>query len=142
MKNRCYINFFVALAAWISLSCSCHPPDTRIEGFEKAFQRVSDVFIGEVILVDSMESIYVVQVTESFKGKLEPGDRIIGRNHRFCWPNIYRNGEWLFFGENNKECTTEICGHTFCVEDPRIFVPPPPPPPNQRPEQNEVVVKD
>ncbi|MGB6036400.1 MAG: hypothetical protein WBG42_09025 [Cryomorphaceae bacterium] len=114
------------LATALSISCMCPPPKTGLQGFDEAFDRVSDVFVAEVVMIDTLSLMYVVEVIEVFKGDLKKSDKVLGRNHWSCYPNIDRYGKWIIFGEDGIEFSTEQCGLTFNLDSTRILTPPPP----------------
>jgi hypothetical protein len=131
------------LASTKMIACTCSFPKNlkAIQDYE--FENSECIFIGEVIEIDPINSLFQFKVVESFKGE-EIGTVYTGNYDQMCGPIIDQTGNWLIYGNFNNENQIVInhCGLTRSLNSPEDNIsatkPPKPSLPNEKETESEV----
>jgi hypothetical protein len=131
------------LASTNIIACTCSIPKSlkAIQDYE--FENSECIFIGEVIEIDPINSLFQFKVVESFKGE-ENGTVYTGAYDQICGPIIDKTGNWLIYGNFNDENQVVInhCGLTRSLNSPEDNIsatkPPKPPLPNEKETESEI----
>ena len=135
MNYVCSLVFFLIVFSTSSLACKCAPPENHDEFIISSFNHYSQVFIGEVIMINNETWIKVIEV---FKGTLSNDSMVqAGFEEHSCAYFFGKQGKILFYGSLTKsKLVTDLCSPTRSFEEPRLYSPPPPPEPNSEPDSN------
>ncbi len=129
-----------------AIACTCSVPKSlkAIQDYE--FENSECIFIGEVLEIDDVRSVFTFKVLESFKGE-EHETIYIGKYDQMCGPIIDETGNWLIYGNFNDENQIVInhCGLTRSFNKPEDNIsatkPPMPPPPNKQETESDIEKK-
>ena len=103
-----------------SFACSCVPSKLSIKQ-KQEIENSECVFIGEVININSENNTYEIIVKESIDGNESIGEIFIGKNHKYCTPNITKKGKWIIYGKIEGDfLVTNICGISRSFENPEL----------------------
>ena len=128
------IFFFLILAQSTAvMACECLPDKNHDKYIEESFKTYRQIFIGEIIELDS---IILIQVKEVFKGSLKEEQLInIGIEGHSCSYYFGEIGYGLFYGSViENEFFTDVCSPSRMFDNPRLYPPPPPPLPGSTPD--------